>query len=115
MTDPNACSHCGGKISSYPMGGCPGCGAPNCCQRCCDEANQPEETPAKVAPRHPSLPHLTHLAYFFIGGGQPRGRTELYQQPKGPSIMEQAAKVVVDALKRAQSAANTALVETLSQ
>ena len=30
------CETCGSEVSSYPMG-CPGCGAPNCCQRCCDE------------------------------------------------------------------------------
>lgn len=33
---PEKCETCGSKVSSYPMG-CPGCGAPNCCQRCCDE------------------------------------------------------------------------------
>lgn len=33
------CEHCGSRVSSYPMG-CPGCGAPECCQRCCDEQNK---------------------------------------------------------------------------
>jgi hypothetical protein len=33
------CEECGGSVSSYSHG-CPGCGAPLCCQRCCDEANQ---------------------------------------------------------------------------
>lgn len=32
------CEHCGAKISSYPSG-CPGCGAPQCCQPCCDLSN----------------------------------------------------------------------------
>lgn len=30
------CEHCNGKISSY-RSGCPGCGAPMCCQSCCEE------------------------------------------------------------------------------
>lgn len=33
------CEHCGCKVSTYSHG-CPGCGAPVCCQRCCDEANE---------------------------------------------------------------------------
>ena len=42
----DACEHCGSGATSYPNG-CPGCGAPVCCQRCCDEAN------AKPAPPPP--------------------------------------------------------------
>ncbi len=36
------CEHCGGnRVVSYPppVCGCPGCGAPVCCQTCCDRAN----------------------------------------------------------------------------
>lgn len=31
------CEHCGSIVISY-RSGCPGCGAPQCCQRCCDKA-----------------------------------------------------------------------------
>lgn len=105
QTDPNACAHCGSKVSSYPMGGCPGCGAPNCCQKCCDEANRErlaEQVHVRAVPMHPPMKHLTALNYFLIAGFQPRGRTELFQQPKGHSVMEHAAQVVMAALKRAQ-------------
>ncbi len=36
------CEHCGTKLSNYPVGGCPECGAPICCQKCCKEAVQVE-------------------------------------------------------------------------
>lgn len=32
------CEACGASVSSYPNG-CPGCGAPQCCQPCCDKEN----------------------------------------------------------------------------
>lgn len=33
---PEKCDTCGGKVHSYPVeGGCPVCGAPNCCPACC--------------------------------------------------------------------------------
>lgn len=32
------CEECGSKVSGF-RNGCPGCGAPCCCTRCCDEAN----------------------------------------------------------------------------
>ena len=31
------CEHCGSIVTNY-RNGCPGCGAPQCCQRCCDKA-----------------------------------------------------------------------------
>lgn len=34
------CDWCGSPVSSY-KNGCPGCGAPQCCQRCCDAENDP--------------------------------------------------------------------------
>lgn len=46
MTDH--CEHCGAQVSNY-RNGCPGCGAPQCCQSCCnkqnarDSATQPTE------------------------------------------------------------------------
>ncbi len=40
------CDDCGGKVSSY-RNGCPGCGAPQCCQACCDEANGTIRTAAR--------------------------------------------------------------------
>ena len=33
MTEP--CEFCGGAVGQYPHG-CPGCSAPQCCQRCCN-------------------------------------------------------------------------------
>lgn len=36
--DEARCEHCGARISSYPNG-CPGCGAPQCCQSCCERQN----------------------------------------------------------------------------
>lgn len=47
------CDDCGAKVSSYPNG-CPGCGAPNCCQSCCDRANaisRAEDAEAELAKR----------------------------------------------------------------
>lgn len=33
---PEKCDTCGGNVRSYPVdGGCPVCGAPNCCPACC--------------------------------------------------------------------------------
>ena len=34
----NRCDLCGAKVSDHSMG-CPGCGAPVCCQWCCKRAN----------------------------------------------------------------------------
>lgn len=31
----NRCGHCEGEVSSYSQV-CRACGAPNCCQKCCD-------------------------------------------------------------------------------
>lgn len=30
----DTCDHCGGRVGQYSHG-CPGCGAPQCCQLCC--------------------------------------------------------------------------------
>lgn len=57
----DGCEHCGGKVSNYSHG-CPGCGAPVCCQRCCDEAKaapvavQPAPVAAPVVTDAPQLP-----------------------------------------------------------
>lgn len=48
-------------------------------------------TETRAIPMHPELPHLTHLSYFVIGGGQPRGRTEVLRNSK---VMENAAQVI---------------------
>jgi hypothetical protein len=70
---------------------------------------EPTMTQARAIPMHPDLPHLTHLGYFLIAGGQPRGRTVLVQQPKPSPTVENAAAVIqaiIDGRKQKAMAAN---------
>lgn len=58
-----------------------------------------EPTMARAIPMHPELPHLTHLSYFVIGGGQPKGRTEVVRRSR---TMENAAQVIQAVLQAHQ-------------
>ena len=40
------CDECGTKLSSY-IGGCPFCGAPECCQSCCKIDHYSKELEAR--------------------------------------------------------------------
>ena len=66
------CDHCGAKVSSYPNG-CPGCGAPQCCQSCCDKQNAIAgrlcltATPAacELTRAGPALPLVAHAVFVL--------------------------------------------------
>jgi hypothetical protein len=40
MSDTTKCDNCGSVATNYPMG-CPLCGAPVCCEKCCREIVTP--------------------------------------------------------------------------
>lgn len=60
-------------------------------------------TQTRTYPMHPELRHLTHLSYYVIGGGQPKGRTELWHpRARGTSPLQQASDIVLQVLERAK-------------
>jgi hypothetical protein len=65
MNEP--CEHCGEQIGYYPLG-CAGCGAPQCCPRCCDEENARRATSEPPPdPRDMEMEELRDLAARYAG------------------------------------------------
>lgn len=59
----NRCDDCGAKVTSYgPSMACPGCGAPNCCQPCCDKANAVDRAEKAEAERDAAVAQVAVLA-----------------------------------------------------
>lgn len=88
----NRCEHCDAKVSSYPNG-CPGCGAPQCCQSCCDRQNA--ITRAEAVEREiEAMREVCEQATLYIERGN-----RLEFAPRDP------LKAAVEALDAARAAA----------